>query len=302
MAFIRAYAEAGDPFRFRLPKFIRKAARAVGKVAKFATPVAAFVPGLGIPALAAGIAARAGKVGGLARAARKGAAFVRQVRTPDTAPGVDEEEAVTEVPDIQQQIQPYLPEPEPEILEPEPEPDQEEEEEPVDYLAALRYARAYGFEGDPGPSRRKAAGAGPKQKAKTKANARAAKATGMKRTGPEKRRPRQKPRQSLVFGANPKINLHNLLKKGASLAGREDVAGLLEQAHLKDFGGGGKAARIGGGHRRRINPTNIKALRHSASRLVQFEKTVHRVRKSLRGLGSAIAPQHRCPPGRKGRK
>lgn len=50
------------------------------------------------------------------------------------------------------------------------------------------------------------------------------------------------------------------------------------------FGGGGGAPRSAGGlygRRRRINPTNPRALRRSISRLKQFRKLAHRVEMSL---------------------
>lgn len=151
-----------------------------------------------------------------------------------------------------------------------------------------QFARGYGFSlGDPAPhpSRRKMAASGPKNKAKVKKQKRAAKATKG---------------QSLITGPNPKLNLHKLITGGAQLVGQSGIVDALNAAHLKDFPGSGKG--MGGArHHRRINPANVRALRRASSRLLQFERLVHRTRKSLRGLGSIIAPHHRAPMKR-GRK
>jgi len=53
IAMLRRQGAAGDPFRFRMPKFVRKLSlkkvvKAVGQVAKVALPIAApFIPGVG---------------------------------------------------------------------------------------------------------------------------------------------------------------------------------------------------------------------------------------------------------------
>src|SRR5213594_4641671 len=83
MAFIRAYAEQGDPFRFRLPRFIRppkKLRSIVGKVARVAkrvAPIAGFaLPGVGqVAALS-----RFAKVGRLARGAMRARRLVSRAQ------------------------------------------------------------------------------------------------------------------------------------------------------------------------------------------------------------------------------
>jgi hypothetical protein len=280
VAFIRHYmTESGDPFRFRLPRFIRppkKIRAALGKgfrLVKKVAPVAAFVPGLQPLALAsrlgkvgklAGIAGKIGKVRGVVSKARGLAGLVQQFR----GPGQPEPEAVQD--DVQElpaeRVSGFS---------------DAQIEQLQQILDNQQFARGYGYDqGDP-VNRRKAAAAGPAVKAHGKSNVRTAKAMGAGGpTGPQKRRPgggsKAGGHTGLVMGANPRLNLHALLRGGANLIGQSGIAGALDAAHARDFGGGGGGG--GGGHRR-VNPGNVKALRRSLRRVEGFAKLATKVQK-----------------------
>jgi hypothetical protein len=247
MAFIREYAAmSGDPFRFRLPKFLKppKALRkfqpgkALGKLASFVGKnigtLASFVPVMG-PAL--------GKV------------FDRAMSVAASIPGGQDQ--------------------------------------------LLSFARSYGYDtgdprdswgndwsGDPGapkPARkRKQAAAGPKVKAARKANARAAKGPGvLKRIGKG---------TGAAVGAIAQ-NFPGLLEAFNAAGGAGEALGHAAAGAIPGLPRL-PGARGFGGHRRTMNPLNLKALRRSTRRLEGFEKVVKRVAPHLLTRGR-IASGHR---------
>lgn len=284
MAFIRDYgaASSGDPFRFRVPRFIRppkKVKAALKKAGGFIGRTAVgLLPGGGIAQQIAQSAVGSGA-----------AAFPTDTYIPpapvmqmplETAPM--EDDAYT----------------------------QSDYSYPEEWEPIIQFARAYGLiAGDPrgarkqGPpkDKRAIAGAGPAAAAAQKRRARTAKATGTAdpRGGAAKRRGAKKPGQPLIMGSDPKINLHKLLVGGANILGQSGIADALTKAHGKDFGGGG-----GGGKRRRINPTNVHALRHGLARVRSFNKLVHSVRKAARDLRDVAGVTHhtRAPVAARGKR
>src|SRR5438552_7071805 len=225
MAFIRQYMEAGDPFRFRLPRIIRppkKLRGALGKIGHFVgkvAPIASLVPGLQPLALArlGGLAGKAGKIGKLARLgvrvgrgvsrakAFRQKAMMLQALAAAHAAAADETENT----------------------------DTQEMTGGADLTnEQVNFARAYGFDqGDPVKmTRRKGAASGPAAKASAKRSP-----TGHV-GGPAARRGVGSAHTGLATGANPRINLHALLQGGASLLGQSGIASALGKAHAKDFG------------------------------------------------------------------
>lgn len=295
MGFIRQYADmSGDPFRFRLPRIIRppkKLKAVIQKVAKTvgrAVPLAAsFVPGVG--GLAAGLLAGRGK-------------SIQQDMAPvDTMP---EPTPVFSPPSpIRRPLQQPL-----EYFEPEPEPEDEEEEvEPMsEYDQLLAFARAYGWAGDPAPKAKPGklakAGSPPSVHAAAKKTNRKKKVTGTAdpRGGADKRRGAKKPAFNLGASAGA-----GLAAVGRGLkAGGPAALQALQHADLMGLFGatqaGNRAADVRGlkgfqmgGHHKRINPANVKALRRGIRRLEGFEKLVKSVRKAAGGLrGVVMAPAH----------
>lgn len=219
MGFIREYAEAGDPFRFRIPRAIRRMTpgRALRGLAHVAAPFAGFIPG--------------------------GA-------------------------------------------------------------QAMDFARSFGVAGDPGP-RRKQAAAGPKAKAKTKAVHRAQKqlhGAAAAAHAAKGRRPKGKKKGGTFHAphvdwtalgqgaAHAASAAHDFIHGGHDNAAAFDAAarGAADMAGVPDFGApigiaGSHAPRgaHGFGHRRTMNPANVKALRRAGRRVEGFEKLVRRVAPHL---------------------
>lgn len=248
MAFMRDYmnagdAYAGDPFRFRLPKI------------RLPKIKAARFKGLGSFVMRAAPFA-AGPLGGLLGqlAPRVTALLQKHAALQAAAPD--------EVPNLPP--------------------------------AVLEFARAFGLDqGDPGPpapgspfhrapSRRKLAGQGPIAKAHGKAVARS-------RSG---KFVSTKKGTSSAHGGGSFASQHPGLT-GLATAGVSGIpfVGNLASAGLGQLlgGAGGGASddlglggmRLPGAHRRRINPTNVKALRRSIRRLEGFEHLVKRVMPAL---------------------
>lgn len=231
---MRALMAAGDPFRFRLPKFIRKFQP--GKFIKKAIPMAAsFIPGVG---------------GLVASGAERLLGGTTSAREPEPAP---------------EMYAPPAPPPRRYAMRPLPafDPDEDEEFESPPEPPWMQFLRAYGFDvGDPGrapKSKRKSAGAGPRAKAKAKKNKRRAK---LKMVPP---------------GTQPGLSLDP-----AELAAR--FAGYATKGGAKLLKGMGA-----GGARRRINPTNVKALRRGVRRLEAFERIVKSVHKAYPRLARATS-------------
>lgn len=149
------------------------------------------------------------------------------------------------------------------------------------------FARSYGLDmGDPGapaphPSRRKAATSGPKAKAAMKAEKRGASATRAHTKPASKGHPPQ-------GSTTGRRSIAGAIGAGTD-ALRELNAFGVKAGDLEKIIGGGKAifgpGSAGGpqgtagmfGHRRRINPGNVKALNRSLRRVEGFEKLVKRV-------------------------
>lgn len=247
MAYIRDYAfrDSGDPFRFRLPKKLRKL-----------------------------------KVGrALGRAARAGLGFV---------PGVGP--IASQIVGMSAPVHEAAPAPVPEAYQV-----PEDETQPMHPLMA--FARAYGWDvGDPGRklSKRKVAASGPKAKATQKAEKRAARASGKtpKAKGTSARGSKHAG-FGKVAGSIGNIALGALKDTpflgGAIGAGEEEIG----------FTGFGKGKGRGfgfGGHRRSMNPANVRALRRSIRRLDGFEKLVKRIEKAYPRLKRAVG--HSAPAAR----
>jgi len=158
---------------------------------------------------------------------------------------------------------------------------------------AIAFARSYGLDvGDPAAPRRKGASAGPKSKAKAKATARTAKATGTKTPKPKAKQAKGKGGKGKIGGLIDAIATHGP-ELGGLISQIPGVGGLTKYndpaviARQMGFGGGR------GGHRRSMNPTNVKALRRSIRRLEGFSRVIKSVRKAARGLkGDVIGGQH----------
>lgn len=273
MAFIRDYAAAsGDPFRFRVPRFIRpprKVRSAVKKVAKGAFGLARSV----IPALVPGLGA-AGTI-----AAELGTA--PPVATPAFVPPPMPARPVSMYPL--------------ETFEPEPE---EEEPEPMYPDWFLQFARSYGLDlGDPGPKPGKLSRATqpPSAHAAAKRTARKDKRTGADpRSGSQKRRGVGSGGKMKAFGkgaaafgsgvaANAPAILAAIQGGAGGLTSAKDPLAIARRA--------GFAVPGVGGHRRHMNPANVKALRRGIRRLEGFERLVKSVRKAAHGLrGAVLAP------------
>lgn len=290
MGFIRAYGEqySGDPFRFRLPRVIRppkkvrKAFKAIGRgIGKGVGLAASLVPG---------------PVGAIASLVRGGGGReIQQEMAPEPAP-------VIALPP--QQILPALAAPSFDEPEPEPEPEYNVDEDDVNYQNLLAFARAYGWAGDPKPSKLAKAGAPPSTHAAAKKQNRVQKRTGTadKRSGADKRRGKGsvgvKGGAGKVAGqvigsiaqAAPDLIA---AARGGGIFGMQEKGGKYSPADLARITGRHPSA-FGMGHsRRRINPANVKALRRGIRRLEGFEKLVKSVRKAAGGLrGVVMAPAH----------
>ena len=280
MAFIREYSMAGDPgigsFFKKIGRGVKKVAGGAFKLGKKLSPFASFIPGLQPLALAG----RLGKVGSLGMKAAS--LYGKGRRISDVTARYREA------------LRRYQEEP-----EPEPEPEEDYDVEDFESIYRPRFRRAYYMlddeAGDPG-SRRKAAGSGPKQKAKKKQQTRAKKAAGVKRTGPEKRRPSGGSLGKKIGGALSSFD-PSVLGDLGRIAGKSGLLG--KGRRMTEFGivpGG-----MGAGRRRRINPTNVKALKRAARRFEGFEKVVKTVRKSIGGAARA-AGAGAARSGRRGHK
>lgn len=299
MAFTRAYArqDEGDPFRFRIPKVIRKltlkkVAKGIGSAVKFAAP---FVPGVG---------------GAIAQMLPEPARPAMPEPAPMPAP---------------MPMQAY--EPEPEYYEPprrykraryyEP-PDEYDEDEGMQYDQEdqpMSFARMYGYDdwsGDPKPvPKRKQAASGPKAKAKRKANVRqnrAAKKGGARGPDWQKIGAQAKRFGKGALDVGGKVlpyALELVPGSGIARAGIRAAGSMMQRPGAEDFAlpAGGFAMPRGkrvpgfGGKRHTMNPTNVKALKRSIRRLEGFQKVVKRVAKMLppaaRHTLTGSAPSHR---------
>lgn len=286
MGLTRAYANefAGDPFRLRLPKAVRKftfkkAGKLLGKAASIAAP---FIPGVG------GIAAQIV------------ASRVPQEQ-PAAAPEIAQQEFEPEPPRRYRYARRYYEPPDDGM-------DYAPEEEPE-----MAFTRMYGYDysGDPAtkklPPKRKSAGAGPKAKAQRKAavrqnrNARKGGFDGKKFAAGAKKFGKA----ALGFGQAALPFALELVPGGGLVRGAARGAGAIanqmNQQGLPDFQmpkGGRMPRGFGGGHRRTMNPANVKALKHSLRRLEGFAKLVKRVEKMMpKGTRHAIHG-HSAPAGR----
>jgi hypothetical protein len=320
MAFTRSYAteSAGDPFRLRAPKFIRKLTmrkiapkfvqQAVRKLTvknivkgarKFA-PYAAGAAALAVPGLAPTLAGWAAAGSRMRDALAAGPTSEPTGPEPPSygAPGVytsPEYEMEVRSPRAPQYYEPDDEQEDPEMYD----DDYDEWEGDPDELAA-EFARGYGYDmGDPG-RRRKAprgsstlnkAGAPPSVKASGRKKTRAKKVA--RAAGAAARKATQKPK-----GKGPRIDWGRLAEAAAS--GVPVAGGLIEEGLRQARGAGaakvnGAALGFGRSSRRTMNPANVRALRRSLRRVEGFEKLVKRVEKMYprmrRAHGSAAAPR-----------
>jgi hypothetical protein len=266
--------ESGDPFRFRLPRFLKppKALRKLGgkafRFAKKISPLAGLIPGLQ-PLAFAGRLGKFGKVASLAGRIKGGVNKAMQLRAFIAAARAQEAAQMEDEPDDS-----YLDEFEPEEVD---------------------FARSYGYEvGDPGSTpRRKSAAAGPKMKAAKKASKRATKrAGGGGMTGPQKRRPRGGARGRKVVGPDIAGGLAELAGK----VGPEGLAALTSAASGRRKGSA--ASAFGMGKSRRTNVANVKALRRSLRRVDGFAKLAKKVQKDAAGILRHVDRQPRAVRGR----
>lgn len=105
---------------------------------------------------------------------------------------------------------------------------------------------------------------------------------------------------------------------GLSAAAKDRLAGVLQQARGGNLGGmlgtailgtgaQGAAAHLaglGGGHRKTMNPANVRALRRSLRRVEGFEKLVKRIEKAfprMRGMHHSKASSCGCSSKRRGK-
>lgn len=147
--------------------------------------------------------------------------------------------------------------------------------------------------GDPGGApKRKRAAAGPKAKAQVKATKRATATAHTAGPKPKLVKPSQKgSKPGGIDWTQARDRMNEELLRG-NLTGA--IAARLGVGARKALGIGG------GGHRRRINPLNPKALRRSARRLEGFQKEVKRIEKLLpraarHGMhGGAPARRHKA--------
>jgi hypothetical protein len=252
MAFIREYAEAGDPFRLRLPRGLKKLGgkvfRGVGKIARAGI---GFVPGGGIAMKVAGaVARRSGIAQRLLGIAHKHGLTADHAMQFARAYGIDMG-------------------------------DPEDYEDFGGGMSRYMNDDAGDYMGDPGgkapkpAKKRKTAGAGPKHKA-------------------EKKREKRKERAARKGG--PKFDLAKLGE--AAAGGIPFVGGLLSEgitqlkggaagtedaafAEMAQALGGKKGKRLPGmgGPHRRVNVTNVKALRRGLRRVEGFAKLAQKVQK-----------------------
>lgn len=157
--------------------------------------------------------------------------------------------------------------------------------EPVMAQIAMDYgigtSGAGNYEGDPGPPRkRKKAASGTKAKAQEKAKKRGAPRTTRKQRGGKK---------GPTFEIPPGLGdeLGALLRQGAELIPGPQKE-LDPDAIVRKFG----MPRGGAGHRRSMNPTNVRALRRSIRRLEGFSRVIKSVRKAARGLRGDLVAAH----------
>ena len=233
MAFIRDYGRmSGDPFRLRIPKRWRKAkwGKGFAKIARVASPLASFVPGLG---------------------------------------------------------------------------------------QAVDFARGYGLmEGDPVSkvSKHGSAAMGPQHKAKMKAQKRHERATGQHIPGHVKRRgggnsnSKGHAKRGRIDWSKVSDTIHTGVQIGSRYlpgpSGATKEPGGFSDDQLNDIirSGGGVPAHVkralgmhGGGHSRRMNPANVKALRRGIRRVEGFQKLAKSVFKAFPAMkhGAGMAPAHR---------
>jgi hypothetical protein len=260
MAFIREYAYAGDPFKLRLPKKLRKlkVGRGLGNILKGAARIgASFLPG---------------PLGNLAE----------QIISPAQVA------AAQPMPEL------YAPEAA-QAFAAEMEPDATDEEGPTWMRPPLghpawEYGRAYGWDmGDSRPggkgSKRKGAASGPKAKAAGKKAQRARKAQATIAQAPRgKAGGRKGGKGAAALGA-----LRGATKLAAQFMPSKEVDFGAFQGFARQVGGGSR------GGRRSINPSNVKALRRGLRRVEAFEKLVKRVEKQYprlkRAVGHGPAPR-----------
>lgn len=278
MAFIREYqmaSYAGDPFSLRMPKRLRRMLKPP-KALRGAFGALGGVLGAAVPLLAgpaAGVLGGAfgGKLTRFLKGSSRGSRIVKALvsRGAPLEQSLGFARSYGLLPAAVEEELGFSP----------------EEYTPADEgdLMFTRSGSPLYMMGDPGifsrgPKRKRAA-AGPKTKAAAKRDARG----GKKRKGTSARGglPPDTPAAGKIFDA-----LTGLGGKGG-----EFLAGL-------GLGKGGKG--LLGGKRRGMNPTNVKALRHSLRRLEGFERVVKRMEKHYPRLRAATRSGHRSTGHRAG--
>jgi len=148
----------------------------------------------------------------------------------------------------------------------------------------MAFMRMYGYEGDPGPRpapRRKQAAAGPRAKAKRKRQVRARREERGKR-GASKAPGKGKLDIGAILRGQFGKAAGKTFEFGKKLAGRD----LLGAA--TDFMARPGRQMAGGGGRKSMNVSNVKALRRALRRFEGFKKLVKRVDKML-PMGARLA-------------
>lgn len=259
MAFIRAYAEAGDPFRFHIPKrvFKIKAARFKG-LGRIARAAAGFIPGVG------GLVDAASGISALAQ---------RAARTPIAHQVMQEYASAVEEEASPEAVEHYT----------------------VDSDNDDEFARGYGEAyGDPvpivsRPSHRPVNTHPAHAPSRTGKSSRKSKVTKGRKVSPSHVPPGH-------AGGSAKQVL-DAIGANLPLFGPGFKIGLGVDAQGRPVGAG----RFGG-HRRRINATNVKALKRGLRRVEAFEKVVASVHKAYPRLKHTHATHHRSHRRPKGHK
>jgi hypothetical protein len=151
---------------------------------------------------------------------------------------------------------------------------------------ASRIAQLAGYEGDawmgdPGPpKKRKSAASGTKAKAKKKAE---------RRASPKSSKPKKGSAGKSIDWGKIGEAATSLLPVGADLAKEigKQAGAFGTDADLSGIAGGKIPRGLFGGHRRRMNPTNVKALRRGIRRIEGFEKIVKSIERAYPRLRRA---------------
>lgn len=334
MAFIRDYAaEAGDPFRFRIPKGIKRwvkravtvpkpirqqAAKVtwkgVGRTLRAAAPyAAAFVPGVG--PWAAGFAAFSAARSGSSTSQAGPSEPVYQDRPAYGGLPPEPTYYPTSIPMAGVEVTAARRPPREYVDEPPDEDDYGEEDDMEDYdeedyevgdpdELMEEFARGYGLDvGDPGrrrPRRRRSqlAGAGAPPSAKAAAKRKTAAKARARAAGAAARRGGKRKSTGPAKASGPKIDFGRLAEAAAS--GIPLAGGVISELMAQKREGKAGGAFGAGSRRRAMNPTNVRALRRSLRRVEGFKKLVKRVERQFPAMRTA-RPRF-CPPGRKGKR